>query len=131
MNTKTVAVVLLAVLVIVVAGAIVAFNDKDKKHEISDEDNVLSLTCDIADNVKVTFGGKEYKADDKLVITDDATLKAQSLEGRKTIHFSYDYKDSYDIEHSGSGYELGTEMDVEVSFICYGKGAGTLKIWLE
>ncbi len=130
MDFKTIAPFLVALLVALTAVGI-AIVDDDSGKTVKDEQYVLTLTCDIADNVKVTMDGKEYKAGDKLVLTDDAQLQADSLAGTVNIEYETEWNDTSGFHNKETGSEYGQSMTIYIDFMCYGQGTGTLKVWSE
>ena len=121
----------LTVLLVAVAAVGIAVTDDGVNKVIKDEQYVLTLTCDVADNVKVTFDGKEYKTGDKLVLTDDAELNVQSLAGTVNLSYAAQWQDTSGFSSSESGSEYGQSMTAYITFTCYGQGTGTLKVWSE
>ena len=95
------------------------------------EDGRLDLTCTVGDNVKLTFEGKEYKTGDVLTLYHDSTLTAESQVGRVTINYHGSWVDSYGIEGSVDGYELGTSIPIDISYFSYGGATGTLNVWID
>ena len=128
MELKSLGVFALAVMVLAAAGAIVAFAPEPK--HIHDDQSVLTLTCNFGDNVKVTYNGTVYKNGDKLVLTDDAELTVQSLAGRADIKYTQEWTDTSGFHNTESGEELTETMTVYITFLCYGKGTGTIHIWI-